>query len=65
MPRVRQVLLDKQEAEGFITVPEASKRTAVAERSIRTWTRNGKVRVRRVGGLVFVELASLLEEVGA
>lgn len=65
MPRVRDVLIEKQEAEGFITVPEASRRTSVAERSIRTWTRTGRVEIRRVGGLVFVELASLKRVVGA
>lgn len=64
MPRVRPVLIDRLRREGFVTVEEASRLTDVAERSIRTWTRNGKVAVRRVGSLVFVNRQSLDRQVG-
>lgn len=64
MPKVGEALIERLRGEGYVTVPEASERTAVAERSIRTWTRTGRVKVRRVGGLVFVEIKSLNEVVG-
>lgn len=64
MPKARTVLIERLEREGYITVPEASRLTDVAERSIRTWTRTGRVDVRRVGGLVFVNVESLRRVAG-
>lgn len=59
MPKVRPELIDRLRGEGYVTVREASKRTEMSERSIRTWTRSERLNVRRVGRLVFVEIESL------
>lgn len=64
MGKPRPVLIDRLEREGYVTVPRASVLTDVAERSLRTWTRTGRVETRRVGGLVFVKLTSLWAAVG-
>jgi hypothetical protein len=64
MPRIRGELIERLEGEGFITVPVASALTKVGERTIRTWTRTGRIKIKRVGALVFVELASLCAAAG-
>lgn len=64
MGRPNVALVEKQAAEGFVTVPEAARITSVSERGIRTWTRTGRVDVRRVGGLVFVNVDSLRRVAG-
>ncbi len=65
MPRVSDALVARQGQDGFVTVAEASRLTAVHERTLRAWTRSGYLPIRRVGPkLVFVEVASLLRVTG-
>lgn len=65
MPRVRPDLVENLSRAGYVTMAEASRRTTVHERTIRSWASAGRVPVRRVGPmLVFVELASLLALAG-
>lgn len=65
MPRLRQDFVDRQERDGYVTVAEASRRSGVCERTLRSWGRAGSLKVRRVGPmLVFVEVASLRRATG-
>lgn len=66
MPRLRADLIECQERDGYVTVAEASRRTGICERTLRSWTRGDTLKTKRVGPmLVFVEVESLRRATGA
>lgn len=48
-----------------VSVREAAHLLGISERSLRKWTRQGKIRARRIGGRVLYSIATLEEFLAA